>query len=227
MKQNIKYTIYRTKRKNLLLKLKNDGSLALYCPKGYPQKKALDFLYANFEKISRLAEERNEKRLATLFSNPKSPSLLYLGSRYPVLYRDTKRLFFDGEAFYAPTGSTLDALRTLYKDFLRAEAKKILPSLTKELALRHGLSYNRIFIKDISSRFGSCSSKRNVNFSLCLPAFNESFIAFVVLHELAHTVYLNHGKEFYLLLQKICPDFRQIETSFKKEYSLLSRSICS
>ncbi len=227
MKQDIKYTIYRTRRKNLLLKLKNDGSLALYCPKGYPKKKALEFLYANLEKISRLAEERNEKRLITLFGEPLNPSLLYLGKRYPVLYRETKKLVFDGEAFYAPTGTSPVALHSLYKDFLRTEAKRILPSLTKELSAKHGLTYNRIFIKDISSRFGSCSSKKNVNFSLCLSAFNESFITFVVLHELAHTVYLNHGKEFYLLLKKICPDFRYVETAFKKRYSEISRAICS
>ncbi len=223
----IKYTIYRTKRKNLLLKLKNDGSLALYCPKGYPKKKALEFLYANADKMLRLARERNEKRLRVLFSDLSAPSLLYLGERYPVLYRETKKLSFDGETFYAPAGTAPDALHALYKDFLRAEAKRILPTLTRELADKNGLTYNRIFIKDISSRFGSCSSKKNINFSLCLPAFNESFIAFIVLHELAHTVHLNHGKEFYLLLEKICPGFRITENTFKKSYSEFSRAICS
>lgn len=223
----IKYTLYRTRRKNLLLKLKNDGSLALYCPKSYPKKKALEFLYANADKMERLAKERNSKRLLTVFYNLSAPSLLYLGKRYPVLYRENKKLSFDGETFYAPFGIAPDALHSLYKDFLRTEAKRLLPALVRELAAKNGLTFNRIFIKDISSRFGSCSSKKNLNFSLCLPAFDESFITFIVLHELAHTVHLNHGKEFHLLLEKICPSHRSIEAKFKALYSELSRAICS
>ena len=223
----IKYTLYRTRRKNLLLKLKNDGTLALYCPKGYPKKKALEFLFANADKMARLAKERNSKRLLTVFYDLSAPSLLYLGERYPVLYRQTKKLGFDGETFYAPTGIAPDALHALYKEFLRAEAKRLLPPLVSELAARNGLAFNRIFIKDVSSRFGSCSSKKNLNFSLCLPAFNQGFITFIVLHELAHTVHMNHGKEFHLLLEKICPDCRYVEKTFKKKYSELSRAICS
>ena len=132
----IKYTLYRTRRKNLLLKLKNDGTLALYCPKSYPKKKALEFLYANADKMARLAKERDSKRLITIFGDLSAPSLLYLGERYPVLYRQTKKLSFDGETFYAPFGIAPDALHSLYKDFLRAEAKRLLPALARELAAK-------------------------------------------------------------------------------------------
>ena len=76
MYPEINYTIYKTKRKNLLLKLKNDGSFAIYCPKGYSKIKALDFLYFNYDKMKILADKKNKKKFLTLFTNPSAPSLM-------------------------------------------------------------------------------------------------------------------------------------------------------
>lgn len=227
MQPDIKYTVYHTRRKGLLLKIKNDGSLALYCPKGYPKKKALDFIIANSEKAAALANERKRNALITVFgSNENAATLLYLGKRYPVLSGENARLKFDGTAFYAPEDIGTDALLAAYREFLRAEAKRLLPPLTASLAKAHGLTYKRVFIKSSSSRFGSFSSNGNISYSLSLMAFDESFIRFTVLHELAHSVHFNHGKEFHLLLETICPDCKAIEKRYKKEYSEISRSIC-
>ena len=227
MQSNIKCTIYRTKRKSLLLKLKNDGSLALYCPKGCPKKKALDFLNANYGKMARLASEKEKKHLLTLFGGSlSSPTLLYFGERYPVLFGNVKKLIFDGKTFISPENASPEDLRDYYKDFLRAEAKRLLPSLTEKLAGEHGFTFSRVFIKDISSRFGSCSSKKNINFSLALPAFSESFINYIVIHELTHTVHLDHSKEFHCLLERCLPNARQVAQRYKKAYSDVLRSIC-
>ena len=223
----IKYTLYRTKRKSLLLKLKNDGSLALYCPKGYPKGKALEFLNANLPKMMRLAKEQEKKKLTALFSDLEKPSLLYLGKRYPVLFGDVRSLIFDGQVFTAPNGISLCDVRLLYKNFLRAEAKQLILPLVHTLAEKNGLTFNRIFIKDVSSRYGSCSSKGNLNFSLSLPAFDEEFIKYIVMHELSNTVHFNHGSEFHILLEKICPSHRVTEARFKKHYSPVFKAICS
>ena len=228
MPSNIKCTIYRTRRKSLLLKLKSDGSLALYCPKGYPKKKALEFLHANYEKMTRLSYERRKRQLSCIFGGDTSrPTLLYFGARYPVLFGGVKKLIFDGKTFISPENVSPESLHVLYKDFLRAEAKKLLPALTERLASEHGLSYNKVFIKDVSSRYGSCSSKGNINYSLCLPALCEEFINYIVLHELTHTVHFNHSTEFHALLERLLPGAREIASRYKKSYSEILRSICS
>lgn len=227
MQPDIKYTVYHTRRKSLLLKIKNDGSLALYCPKGYPKKKALEFIIANSEKAAALANERKRNALITVFgSDGSGATLLYLGKRYPVIRGESTRLRFDGTAFYASEDIGADALLAAYREFLRAEAKKLLPPLTESLAKAHGLTYKRVFIKSSSSHFGSFSSNGNISYSLSLMAFDEGFIRFTILHELAHSVHFNHGKEFHLLLERICPDCKATERRFKKEYSRISRSIC-
>lgn len=211
-----------------MLKLKNDGSLALYCPKGCPKKKALDFLSANYGKMAHLASERAKKQLLTLFGGSlSSPTLLYFGERYPILFGDVKKLIFDGKTFICPKNVTSEDIKVYYKEFLRAEAKRLLPSLTEKLAREHGFTFSRVYIKDVSSRFGSCSTKKNINYSLCLPALNESFINYIVLHELTHTVHFNHGTEFHLLLERCLPNAKQVAACYKKAYSDVLRSICS
>ena len=228
MLPNIKYTIYKTRRRSLMLKLKNDGTVAIYCPKSYPKKKALEFLSANTEKLLRLANERKVKQTSAIFGGDSAiPTLLYFGARYPVLYGQVKKLTFNGETFTAPKDSSLEDIRLMYKSFLRAEAKRVIPPLVSALAQKYGLSYNKIFIKDISSRFGSCSAKKNLNFSLALSAFCEEFISFIVLHELAHTVHLNHSDKFYLLLSRICPEHKRISKEYSKVYSNVLKAICS
>lgn len=223
----IKYTIYKTRRRSIMLKLKNDGSVAIYCPKSCTKKKALDFLSANIDKLSRIADNKKAKQQSALFGDsPACPTLLYFGKRYPVLYGQVKKLTFNGEAFTVPVGIALNDIQTVYKNMLRAEAKRILPPLVQDIAQKNGLCYNKIFIKDISSRFGSCSAKKNLNFSLALAAFDRVFISYIVSHELAHTVHLNHSERFYLFLSRICPDHKRIDNAYRKEYSEVLRAIC-
>ena len=83
---------------------------------------------------------------------------------------------------------------------LRKEAKRILAEKTAHFAKTFNLSYGIIKINSSKSRWGSCSGKKNINYSLFLLLLPEKFIDYVVLHELAHTVEMNHSERFWALL---------------------------
>lgn len=85
----------------------------------------------------------------------------------------------------------------------RAEAKASLVPRTRELAAEHGLAPNRIFIKNNRSNWGSCSVKGNINLNLQLMGIPEHLRDYVILHELCHLAYPNHGREFHVLLQSL------------------------
>ena len=150
-------------------------------------------------------------------------SLLYLGKRYTIIHKEEK-FNFDGKNFLCPSKEK-ENIRKLYCNFLKNEAKKILPPILKEFSQRYGFSYNRVSIKAISSRYGSCSGKKNLNFSLALAAFEPEFIQMVVAHELCHTVHMNHSTSFYALLGKIIPNHKKIREINAKERSALLKSI--
>ncbi len=87
---------------------------------------------------------------------------------------------------------------------LRIEAKRMLPQKTASFAREHGLHYRGIKINSSKGRWGSCSAQKNINFSLFLMLLPERLINYVILHELAHTVEMNHGEKFWLLLDRLC-----------------------
>ena len=87
---------------------------------------------------------------------------------------------------------------------LRAAAKSYLPARLQALAQKYGFSYNRVCIKHNISNWGSCSSKSNINLNLNLMRVPEELRDFVMLHELCHLRYLNHGAEFHRLLESLC-----------------------
>jgi predicted metal-dependent hydrolase len=97
------------------------------------------------------------------------------------------------------------------KEFLKKLVKRIIEQL-KKLGQEKGLKerkVNRISIKILKSRFGSCSSLNNLNFNLFLLAFKKELIFYVVVHEYCHLYHLNHSKEFWDLVYKFDKDFKK------------------
>lgn len=93
---------------------------------------------------------------------------------------------------------------------LRSAAKAYLPGRLSELAALHGFSYTRVFLKHNTSNWGSCSSKGNINLNISLMRVPAYLRDYVLLHELCHLKYLNHGPEFHALLESLCPGHRAL-----------------
>ncbi len=89
---------------------------------------------------------------------------------------------------------------------LRKDAKLVLPARCRALAERYGFTVNKVFIKHNRSNWGSCSAKGNINLNLNLIRIPAELRDYVVLHELCHLRYLNHGEDFHRLLEAMCTD---------------------
>lgn len=79
----------------------------------------------------------------------------------------------------------------------RIEAHEYLHNRVKELADLNNFKYNRIGIKKATSRWGSCSARNNLNFSIFLMKLPDNLIDYIILHELCHTIHKNHGPKFW------------------------------
>ena len=87
---------------------------------------------------------------------------------------------------------------------LKKEAKKILPPRLEKLAATHGFKYNSCSVRDMHTRWGSCNPKGNISLNTYLMLLPDRLIEYVLLHELCHTVEMNHGERFWTLLDKAC-----------------------
>lgn len=93
----------------------------------------------------------------------------------------------------------------------REEAKKRLITRLAELAGKHGFSYNRVFIRNQRTRWGSCSVKNNISLNIKLASLPEELADYVILHELVHTRIKNHGKSFWETLDCLMEGARVVD----------------
>ena len=94
-------------------------------------------------------------------------------------------------------------LWSIFTKVVRIEAVRILPSRLAILASQHGFHYTGVTIRNTKTRWGSCSSKKRINLSSSLMQLPDHLIDYVLLHELCHTVEMNHSEQFWSLLNSV------------------------
>lgn len=92
------------------------------------------------------------------------------------------------------------------KSLMRQFAAEILSNRAHELASRHALPLNKVSVRDQISRWGSCSAKRNVSLNWRLLLLPPEIQDYVIWHELAHLLQMNHSSRFWNLLERLDPD---------------------
>lgn len=84
------------------------------------------------------------------------------------------------------------------------------------------VSFNKILIKNQKTRWGSCSSRNNLNFNMRLCLAPKEVLRYVVIHELAHCVVHNHSKKFWNIVEKYCPEHKIHRSWLRKNARILS-----
>jgi len=97
----------------------------------------------------------------------------------------------------------------------REIARKILCRRIGELAQQHDFVYQRVSIRKQKTRWGSCSSKNNINLNMNLLHLPSELMDYVLLHELVHTRVKDHSKDFWDELNTVVPNARQIDKKLK------------
>ena len=84
----------------------------------------------------------------------------------------------------------------------------------KEVKVKHyaglmNVQYGRITIRNQKTRWGSCSSKGNLNFNCLLMLAPDEVVDYVVIHELCHLIEMNHSKAFWKQVEQMMPDYKK------------------
>ena len=196
----------RLSRRARRLALKIDAvgdAVELVLPPRTSLPRALNFLNSNREWV--------EDRLAAL------PPLVTFaeGEKVPILgvphrIRRVARSRDHGPVWLADgeirvTGEVMHLARRV-RDFLKDRAREEFGRRARRLALRLDRQVGRISVRDTTTRWGSCSANGNMAFSWRLVMAPEPVLNYVVAHEVAHLVEMNHGPRFWRLVEKLVPD---------------------
>lgn len=98
----------------------------------------------------------------------------------------------------------------------RSQARRLLVERLKHLARRHDFTYNRVFIKNQKTLWGSCSSANNINLNVNLVRLPDELRDYVIVHELVHTRHKNHGRQFWATLNAIVGDGRKLQRQLRR-----------
>ena len=102
---------------------------------------------------------------------------------------------------------------------LAEEALKVIPERVEYFAKVIGVTYGKITIRNQKTRWGSCSSKGNLNFNCLLMLAPSEVLDYVVVHELCHRKQMNHSKAFWLEVEKVIPNYKEVRKWLKEEGS--------
>lgn len=214
--------IIRSQRKTIALVIEPDGRLIVRAP----------YLVSDRE-IQRLVNSKEawivRKRKEILVQpNLKPPRTFadgerfwYLGETYPLkIVDDLNPPLHLSRKFYLSRSALPHASET-FKEWYCQRTREQVTRRVEHLSEGLNLKYRRIRITSARTRWGSCSSRGNLNFTLRLAMAPPKAIDYVVVHEMAHLLVPNHSKAFWKQVEKIMPDYRDQRVWLRKNGSQL------
>ncbi len=184
------------------------GKITATMPPGGDERRMIDFIMQNKERLREALrkhparpplDERSELQATTfrlhIFRSERSNFYMRLenGILHIACPNDTR---FEEEEVQS-------LLRSMLEKALRHEAKRLLPERIERLARLHGFTLTGVKINNSKTHWGSCTMRKSVNLSLSLMLLPWHLIDYVLLHELCHTIEMNHGERFWKLMDKV------------------------
>jgi len=202
------FNVIRSRRKTIAVEITKEGGVLVRAPLKLARREVLAFVKQNRAWIARKlaqARVRQEERTPRRFL--EGENVPFLGEQHRLRYvaggeylRKLNGEFLLGADLSSRAG---DLFRTWY----RARAREILEDRVAHFALRMGLTCRSVRITDAKERWGSCNAAGSLNFAWRLVMAPPPVIDYVIVHELAHLVEMNHSRRFWERLGRILPDY--------------------
>lgn len=149
------------------------------------------------------------------------------GAAHRIHLRDSRsgavRVERDGEAAVLSVACAPAHVARRIRDFLAREARRDLTEAVERYAGQLGERPSRITLRDTRSRWGSCTARRELNFSWRLILAPPMVLDYLVAHEMAHLREMNHSARFWAVLNDLCPNVEAAEAWLKRNGSTLHR----
>ena len=204
--------IKKSKRvKHLWLKADVYG-VYVVVPLNYSIEKIHDFIESKKKWILKTSEYYKILREGYGEGNLAINTISFLGAIYRLqIVKDTSPSTVISDNLKLITFHVTDRRKYKYdiKEWYRRQTAQIVAERLPIISRKLDLQYNKVSIKSQTSRWGSCSKKRNLNFNLLLAAVPIKVIDYVLTHELIHLIELNHSKRFWSLVASAYPEYKK------------------
>ena len=217
----IEYSIVRTNRKTVGINIDLEEGVVVRSPKRLNDKKIEEIVKNKsdwiLKKLDKLGEIKDKPVSKEFMSGEK---LSYIGRRYRLKVKEDKDVkkakvkLYQGKFIVKVNPKLKDDKRreTIRDEFIswyREHADEKINERVDKYKDKIGVRPNKIKVKKQKKRWGSCSSKGNLNFNWKLIMAPMSVIDYLVVHELIHLLHPNHSREFWDTVETIIPDYEE------------------
>jgi predicted metal-dependent hydrolase len=194
---NIGYRLIRSRRRTVALKVE-DAALTVFAGLRVPKK--------NIEAFVASKESWINKKLNFQAAQKSKFEALIRGNCYSLF----------GETF--PLNMPIKSLKRFYIN----NAEKLLGEMLTDVSNGIGLSYGAFSLSDSKTKWGSCDAENKIVLNWRLVMLPEKLVKYVIIHELCHTYYHNHSKNYWIFLEKSLPDYKNLKKELKEFSALMS-----
>lgn len=214
------YTIVKSQRsKRLSLRITKYKGLQVIVPKNISQQSAIHFLQANYDWV-----KKHLHLLPNDSISAKLPDIIHLpliNETWKVLPSQAisqRKIVQECKAtcsLYLSGNISIELASEQLRIWLKKKAHEHLPQLVHHYSLKYQLPFKSISIRQQKTRWGSCSREKNINLNSKLLLLSSELSHYIIVHELVHTIHLNHSKAFWKMVQSLAPNYHQQRNELK------------
>ncbi len=188
------------------------GSALLTLPPGISDRKALQFAEKHYDWLSDQYDQSPE-------STPLAAGNIipFRGQQLNIIHAPDRPAGIYIKNGQLVVGGPQAGFETRLQNWLKKQARLVLNEAVEKFTPMLGCGPHRVMVRDTRSRWGSCSTRKNLSFSWRLIMAPPDILHYVVAHEMAHLVEMNHSPAFWKIVKKMYPDWKKSRRWLKSE----------
>ncbi len=200
--------------KRVSIRILAGKKVELVVPKSMCVKQAERFLHSKQAWIEQ-ALKRSTEPADEAFTLPQSIVFASLARQWQVEYGDSKNIKEKKQQLILPQANDRQIQHQL-KQWLHKQAHEHLVPWLRAVSDELALPFNRVTVRAQKTRWGSCSAKHNININRNLLFLEPEVVRYLFIHELCHTVHLNHRRAYWAMVAKHDPNYQQHDRRLRK-----------
>lgn len=221
----VSYSLVRRKRqKHINIRVHHNGQVTVSAPYGTSNERIREAVLIKKDWI-----RRHVSRALEMMSDINElSSIPFLGDSYSIriTFDDTRRGWikadFDAREILLRTASRSRVKRSQeLSNFLKRQSKKLIQPEVDEISQKAGISIDRTYFRDQKTRWGSSSARGNISLNWRIVLLPFAIRRYLIIHELAHQVHMNHSPKFWGIVASMCPEYVEYDLWLKEHAYLL------
>lgn len=200
--------VIRSKRKTVELRVNSDGRVQLRIPQYADKKSVSEFIKRKKHWILKQKAKTEANRFERNYEDGEM--IYYLGEKHTIIHKSLNDIVLEksgDKIFFDPEFKEFG--KDCFKQWFTHNAKSTIIPIAWDISKYLKIELNAVKISSAEKRWGSCSSKGNINLSYMLMMLPPKTINYVIIHELMHIFVPNHSKKFWALVAKAMPDYKK------------------